>query len=340
MTQRRTAMRAVIVMAVATTLAFAAWLILRPAQNEAQAPTAAPSSGASVVIDLAHHNFGVAADFAPLSAWLESEGFRVRAQRGAFDRESLSGVQILIIKNALAERNAISAQPTDPEIARAWSLPTPSAFSPAEISALHEWVLGGGGLLLIFDHMPMPGAARDLAAAFGIEVSNGNAVDARGLAPFNGQSVERAGRAVFSRSDGTLADGPLTNGRKPSERVASIASDGGSAFRLPAAAGPLLTLGTSFVSLLPEVAWRFSEATARESVAGWSQGGVLRAGQGRLAVFGDGSILMSPAMAASLGRWGGYTAGDAPADFAESPRLLLNVLRWLSGSFDDDASSG
>jgi hypothetical protein len=332
--------RASIVVAVAAAVALAAWLIVRQPQDAAQAPTLAPSSGASVVIDLAHHNFGVAADFAPLSTWLASEGFRVRAQRGAFDRESLSSVQVLIIKNALAERNAISARPTEPEIARSWSLPTPSAFTPAEIAAVNEWVLGGGGLLLIFDHMPMPGAARDLAAAFGIEVSNGHAVDARGLAPFTGQSVERAGRAVFSRSEGTLADEPLTNGLEPSERVASVASDGGSAFRLPASARSLLTLGANFVSLLPEVAWRFSEETPREDVAGWSQGGVLRAGQGRLAVFGDGSILMSPAMAASLGRWGGYTADKAPADFGESPRLLLNVLRWLSGSFDDGARSG
>ncbi len=324
-------MRASIFVALAAATALAAWLLFGQRELAVPAAASAPSAAASVLIDLAHHNFGIARDFAPLSKWLEAEGFRVRALRGPFDRNALDGVQIVVIKNALAERNAISSQPSEAEIAKAWSLPTPSAFTQAEITLLHDWVLGGGGLLLVFDHMPMPGAAQELAAAFGIVVSNGNAVDERVLQPFDPKNVERAGHAVFRRSDGTLADDPLTHGRSPAKRVDSIASDGGSAFRLPAQSRSLLTLSPSFVSLTPDVAWRFSEATPRTKAAGWSQGGILNVGRGRLAVFGDGAILMSPAMAASLGNWGSYTADQAPADFAQSPRLLLNVVRWLSG---------
>ncbi len=82
----------------------------------------------------------------------------------------------------------------------------------------------------------------------------------------------------------------------------------------------MLTLKPSFVSLLPEVAWQYSEVTPREQVGGWSQGGVLRVGQGRVAVFSDSWIVLE-----MVGYW------PAPAN---DPQLLLNVLHWLSGLLD------
>lgn len=75
-----------------------------------------------------------------------------------------------------------------------WDLPTPSAFSPEGVEAVREWVEAGGSLLLFADHMPMPGAARDLAAAFGVRFSNGFALDPDGM----------SGQLVFRRSDGSL----------------------------------------------------------------------------------------------------------------------------------------
>jgi hypothetical protein len=204
-----------------------------------------------------------------------------------------------------------------------------------EIETLHAWVQRGGSLLWVFDHMPMPGAAQELAAAFGIEVSNGNAIDARALRTIDGKAVERAGRVVFSRAERSLADDPVTNGRGWSERIDAVVSDGGSAFRLPSQARSLLTLGPTFVSLLPTVAWEFSEATPAENVAGWSQGGLLRVGAGRVAVFGDGSLLMTPEMAASLRSEKYFSAGVFPASFDENPKLLINVMHWLSGLLDE-----
>ena len=61
-------------------------------------------------------------------------------------------------------------------------MPTPSAFSEDEIAVLSEWVEAGGSLLLVFEHMPLAGAAQDLAGAFGIEISNGFVVDGTSLA--------------------------------------------------------------------------------------------------------------------------------------------------------------
>lgn len=80
-----------------------------------------------------------------------------------------------------------------------------------------RWVSGGGSLLLIDDHMPFPGAAETLAAAFGILLADGFATD----------STCGIDELVFRRSDRSLADHPITNGRQRSERVDSVAQVSG-----------------------------------------------------------------------------------------------------------------
>jgi hypothetical protein len=167
----------------------------------------------------------------------------------------------------------------------------------------------------------MPGAAEQLAAAFGVEVSNGFAMDTRLLHGWTTTSSRRAqGQVVFGRADHALADDPVTNGRNPTERVDLVVSDTGSAFRVPPGARSLLTLGPSFVSLRAEVAWELSERTPRQMIGGWSQGAILLAGRGRLAVLSDAQMLASPEASASIFR-----------RRTDNPRLLLNLFHWLSG---------
>ncbi len=308
------------------------WLGLSTKMAVAQEPAYAPGTGPSVLIDAAHHNAltAFAGHRASIAKWLQGDGYVVRELlHGRFDREALDGVQIAIISNAKSEQNAYRFYPpTEAELAEVWRLPTPSAFSQEEIAFLHEWVVMGGALLLVFDHMPLPGAAEELAAAFGIDISTGFAVDGRSLQGFDGPSVAQAARMVFRRVDGTLAEHPVTNGRGLAERVDSVALYVGSAFRLPPEGRSLLTLGSLFVSLLPDVAWEFSEATPRQNIGGWSQGGVLRVGRGRLAVFGETGILVTPDMVANPAK-----AGRNPQ--LQNPQLLLNVLHWLSGLLDE-----
>ncbi len=79
----------------------------------------------------------------------------------------------------------------------------------------------------------------------------------------------------------------------------------------------MLTFGSSFVSLLPEVAWQFSETTPREEIGGWSGGGVLQVERGRLAIFGEFGIVAGP-----------YPEG------LQNLQLFMNTLHWLSGLLD------
>ena len=289
----------------------------------AQEPTYPHGTGPTVLIDTSHHNLG--SPFEIYAPRLEEEGYRVRELTQPFDREALVDVQITLIITPLHARNAIhSYPPTEAELAAAWRHPTPSAFSEEEITILREWVGEGGALLLVLDHFPMSGAAQELGAAFGIEISNGLAADGALLAEQGvAQAIEQgAGRVEFERTEGGVADDPITNGRTPGQRVDGFGFFGGSAFRLPPEGRSLLTFGSSFVSLLPEVMWQFSETTSREDIGGWSGGGVLRVGQGRVAIYGELGI---------------FATGDRFHERnpeLQNPQLFMNTLRWLSGLLD------
>ena len=273
-------------------------------------PAFAVGAGPLVLVDEAHTNFHTTdGRYYAFARLLRRDGYVVRGLREPFARASLSGARVLVIANALNARNA-----------RDWTLPTPSAFSADEIAAVEEWVREGGSLLLIADHMPFPGAADGLAAAFGIGFGNGFAYD----------STEQESRFRFSRGNGLLAEHAITSGRGPMERVDSIDSFTGQAFRLMGAdAQPLLTLGAGTVLLMPVEAWDFSPKTPRMRADGMMHGAVLRHGQGRVAVFGE-AAMFSAQRAGPDRRPMGMNDPGAP----QNVQFLLNVMHWLTGVLD------
>ena len=275
-------------------------------------PAYAPGRGPAVLLDEAHFNFHTAdGRYLPFAELLRRDGYVVRASTSRFSRASLRRGKILVIANALAERNQ-----TD------WSLPTPSAFSDEEIAAVCEWVKGGGSLLLIADHMPFAGAAEKLARALGIQFSNGYAVDESGPRPM-----------VFRRSDGSLRGSLVTGGRTDAERVDSVASFTGSAFQAERDVEPLLVLGPSVVSVMTSVAGQVSDETPRTPAGGWYQGAIMRFGKGRVAVFGEAAMF-----SAQLGGPDRIPMGMNAPIAAQNPQFLLNVMHWLSGKLRDTKS--
>jgi hypothetical protein len=270
-------------------------------------PAWPPGKGPLVLIDEAHFNFHTATGrYLPFAELLRRDGYVVRGSSEKFTREALRETKILVIANALSERNGNGD----------WTLPTPSAFTDAEVAAVREWVNEGGALLLIADHMPFPGAAEKLGAAFGIRFTNGYVRDLKA----------RSGPDIFQRADGSLRDHPITRGRSADEKIDSVATFTGSAFQLEGNAQPLLVLRDSFVSLLTERAGQFSADTRQEPVGGWRQGATLRAGKGRVAVFGE-AAMFSAQLAGPQRQPMGMNAPVAK----QNPQFLLNVLRWLSG---------
>jgi hypothetical protein len=269
-------------------------------------PAFKEGTGPIVHIDGGHQNFHtMEGRYLPFARILQHDGYVVRSRHARFVRTDLDSSRILVISNALAKENQDD-----------WNLPTPSAFDSAEIAAVRSWVHDGGSLWLIADHMPFPGAAGELAAEFGILMGNGFALDPR----------TEDGRMRFARSDGTLADHPITRGRNPSERIDSVVSFTGQAFRLEVAGDNLMTLGRTTTLFMPEVAWQFSKLTPRISASGMLQGAAIRFGKGRVAVFGEAAMF-----SAQLAGPNRVPVGMNDLTAPQNPQFLLNVVHWLSG---------
>jgi len=212
-------------------------------------PAWAIGAGPLIVIDEAHSNFHTAdGRYEPFAELARRDGFVVQSNDATFTPESLANIDILVIANALNERNVDD-----------WSLPTPSAFTTEEVEAVRGWVEGGGSLLLIVDHMPFSGAAMELGAAFGIEFNNG----------FAFASQDEA-RVVFEADSGDLGEHPIVHGRDRDESIDHVMSFAGTAFTMHAGTThrPLLVLPAGTRLLLPEVAGEFSEQTESRDAGG------------------------------------------------------------------------
>jgi hypothetical protein len=261
--------------------------------------------GPRVAIDEAHFNFHTAdGRYAPFTALLRRDGFTVAPLRETFSRDALANVDVLVIANALNERNAES-----------WTLPTPSAFAKEEIAAVRAWVEEGGALLLIADHMPFGGAAADLGRAFGFEFSNGYA-----SAPASSN-----GWFVFDRRSGGLRDHPIVRGRNEQEAVASVTTFMGQAFT--AAGGKeLFVLPETGVVALPSSAGEITADTPRAPAGGHLQGATRIVGRGRVAAFGE-AAMFSAQVAGPTRVKAGMNAPGAE----QNAQFVLNVLHWLVG---------
>ena len=122
-----------------------------------------------------------------------------------------------------------------------------------------------------------------------------------------------------------MKDYPVVNGTAPGERVDTVTFDTGSVFFVKGDATPLLTIPQGYVTLSPQRAWRFTPEMPRVPAEGGLQGAALRVGKGRVLVFADSGVVMTPDLAAKQ--------ADAKAAMSNA-QLFLNSIRWLSGSFN------
>jgi hypothetical protein len=272
-------------------------------------PAYESGKGPVVLIDEAHFNFHTAGGrYLAFARLLRQDGYVVRPGTEPFTAASLASGRVLVIANALPD-------------AGAWVLPTKSAFTTDEIRAVEAWVRDGGSLFLIADHMPIAGAAESLARAFGIEFMNGFA--------FPGGNTDPPD--VFRFTDGTLSRNPVTQGRTADERVDSVATFTGQAFRATRPVVPVLTLDSAAVVLLPIRAWVFNDSTPRVGGAGLLQGALLRHGRGRVAVFGEAAMFSAQRAGAAAA-----PMGMNHPRAARNAQLTLNILHWLTGLLEQD----
>lgn len=268
-----------------------------------------PGKGPVVLIDEAHFNFHTAGGrYLTFARLLRQDGYVVRPGTEPFTAASLARGRVLVIANALPD-------------AGPWVLPTKPAFTTDEIRAVDAWVRDGGSLFLIADHMPIAGAAESLARAFGIEFMNGFAFPGGNTNPPD----------LFRLTDGTLSRSPVTLGRSAAERVDSVATFTGQAFRATRPVVPVLTLDSAAVVLLPIRAWVFNDSTPRVGGAGLLQGALLRHGRGRVAVFGEAAMFSAQRAGAAAA-----PMGMNHPRATRNAQLTLNILHWLTGLLEPE----
>lgn len=278
-------------------------------------PAHEPGAGPVVAFDEAHkntHTFG-SRNFQGFVELLQREGYRPRALTLTITPRSLKDVDVLVVSGP-----------------GGWEGPEAS-LTAIELKALVEWVRSGRSLLLIVDHMPAPRNGATVAAALGVpEWHNGFAmVDVDGSLPVGNiifwrsklfpagessiGSTGPGGGTGYQGPDAVLADHVITEGRSSSERVRSVATFVGSAFKPPPRADVLLTMPRRAVSLVPKGTGRTDVRVdaQRTAVGEWVQGVVLPYGNGRVAIFGESGL---------------FSGGPA----ADNRQFILNVMHWLS----------
>ncbi len=274
-------------------------------------PAYAKGAGPVVLFDQGHHNHhDLSGTYAPAATVLANDGFQLRTLRSQYTADSLSGASILLIVTA--------ASPEDPNDA--------PAFTPEEVRTVTEWVKAGHSLLLVTDHYPFPNAVSGLASALGLQTSNGMTFDKKHFR----EGTDDDSRLIFSHSNGLLADHAITRGRNPSERVSTVETFTGDAFRSVQPAGDLLKLSASsqLHTGVPHIARKGGDSSVTVEFvdprpgAGWSQGTAFDFGRGRVVAFADAAMLTA---AEDGGRKLGF---NAPGN--ENRQLLLNSMHWLA----------
>lgn len=268
-------------------------------------PAYSQGEGPAILIDEGHNNFHTMnGRYHPLAKLLSRDGYKVGPYKGDFKLKKLKDCDILIVSNALNKKNVSN-----------WYVPVYSAFTAREIDVIDNWVQEGGSLFLIADHMPMAGAAKDLAGRFGFEFFDGFALDTVSMGP-----------SVFKNTTGTLVEDKITSGRNENEKVREVVTFVGQAFKVPDDANPLLIFDRNHVLALPDTAWVIDKSTKRISIDGWVHLAYKEHGKGRTVVSGEAAMFSAQLAGPDRVKFG-MNAENA----RENYQLLLNIIHWLDG---------
>ena len=287
-------------------------------------PAFKSGAGPRVLIDEAHNNYQTMDDrFKGFADLLSADGARVKPLRERLSAQTLAEADILVICNALNEKNSNEKRTKDK-----WLLPAPEAFTEDEIKAVRDWVNAGGSLLLIADHMPFPGAAEKLGDAFGVVMLNNFAFDAAFTYKPGDMNLIKFYRQPGTPNVGKLRAHSVIDGINEGESIPFVVSFTGNAFRMRPGIefAPILELGRGSRIAWPSDHVDISMQTPFASAEGLYQGVVLQPGKGRVAVFGEASMF-----SVNYAEWmNDYPTGFHNLDAPHNKQFILNLAHWLA----------
>lgn len=273
-----------------------------PEFNTAVENPAYTKAGPRVMFDEAHNNFHTMdGRYKPFATLLLNDGYRVVRNRVPFTKKSLDDFKILVIANALGAEEMDDTGADKP------------AFTEAEVEAVHDWVRGGGSLLLIADHAPFGGAAESLGKRFGVEMSKGFTLDEANSAEGNPSLI------IYSRENKLLLDHPITSGRETAEKINKVLSFTGQSLVGPKGSYAILKLSDTAKDT-PD-----RNATTLVSAAGRAQALAFKFGKGRVVVQGEAAMLSAQIAGANKFKMGMNVPGT------DNKQYALNLMHWLSG---------
>jgi hypothetical protein len=262
-------------------------------------------TGSLIAFDEAHNNpHGLDGRWYATANLLISDGYQIEALKNTIvDEAVLKPYKIYIVVNPLNEKNKNN-----------WTLPTYPAFTDTEVNNIKHWVEKGGNLLLIVDHMPIPGAAYSMAKAFGFELKNGHA------------KTKEPKDYLFLRSAYTLTDNLISNGRNDQERVNQFVAFDGSAFKIPEDAQSILTFNSDYFQWEPQSAFDF-QSVKPYNINGYSLGAYKTFGKGRVVVYSE-AMMFTAQLGAGLS-W--VKLGMNSEQCTRNYQLFLNTIHYLDG---------
>lgn len=284
-----------------------------------------------VAIDEAHDNFHTQDGlFKPFVDLLRNDGYDVRPNKTKFSGASLSGIDVLVISNAVGELKNDNNNST-------------AAFTNAECDAVYDWVGRGGSLFLIADHAPMGDAAALLAKRFGVALGNGFVFDTN---PENFEDNDPT-ELVFSNRNGLLGNDLISRGRSEAEHLKRLVAFTGESVTIPPGAIVLLKLSPTVgevhtrqdVQPLYDEDGSKAKRSLEESAKKWRISGramavAFKVGRGRVVISGEAGMLTAQVFKEKnkdgietlIGRTGMSVPGN------DDKQYVLNVMHWLSGS--------
>ena len=258
-----------------------------------------------VLLDEAHNNFHTASGrYKPFADLITSDGYQVTPGKAKFTADSLKGVDVLVISNALGA--PLMGTPKASE----------SAFTDEECDAVRDWVRAGGHLLLIADHAPMGAANEKLGLRFGVGMSKGYTSD-----PSN-HDGDNEGSITYTPANKLLGDHAITRGRNASEKITTIIAFTGQSLKGPEGSVAFMKLADTAVDLTPRGQ---GVEPGRASAAGRAQGLAFKLGKGRAVVLAEAAMLSAQLAGPQKMKFGMNRPG------LDNRQLALNIMHWLSG---------
>ena len=183
-----------------------------------------------------------------------------------------------------------------------------------------QWIDQGGNLLLVADHMPFPGAIKQLSSRLGVEWYNGFVIDSINW-----------GMSNFSKSEGTLKNHSILNGRIPDEKVNQVATYYGSGFKImdSTITGLFSFNNPDIVSYQTNESWKMYTDTPIVPSDQLFQAAVMNRGKGRVAFIGEASLFSAQLVGKNRNPVGINFQNDD-----QNLQFVLNLMHWLSGVID------